>query len=222
MTTKDQIIKLLERCSAEERLEVFNYLRKSIRIHPLEGKLNVQAELILEAIDRASDLTLRGIRGIIAEVALLVDVLKNLDGWNINEIIGDATYDFLIEDSVGPVNIQVKMQRKVEGIPMVRRGKFVVEVQRTRGGTDATTGRATRPYRFGQFDILAVSMQPSTNKWDAFLYTLNRWLIPRTVDPDLIKVLQPISPMLNDDWTDNLETCIEWFRSGINKNIASF
>lgn len=222
MTIKDEIIKLLEKCSAEERLEVFQYLRRSIRVHPLEEKLNVKAEVILEAIDRASDLTLRGVRGIITEVAFLVDVLKKLNGWNVLEISGDASYDFLIEDNFGPVNIQVKMQRKVRGIPMVRRGKFVVEVQRTRGGLDVVTGLATRPYRFGQFDILAVSMQPSTNNWNAFLYTVGAWLRPRAADLELIEVYQPISPTLNEDWTDNLDTCIQWFRSGVKKTIAPF
>ena len=32
------------------------------------------------------------------------------------------------------------------------------------------TGLATRPYRFGEFDILAVSMHPSTNDWNRFMY----------------------------------------------------
>ncbi len=63
------IKKQLAKCTEEERRDVFESLRRDFYIHPLEKKLNVRAEVILEAIDRASDLTLRGIRGVIAEAA---------------------------------------------------------------------------------------------------------------------------------------------------------
>jgi hypothetical protein len=222
MTKRDEVIKLLEQCSPEERLEVFRYLRKSIPIHSIEAKLNTTAEIILEAIDRSKDITLRGIRGIITEVAFLVDVLTKLEGWKVAEIEGEAPYDFLIEDGDGPVNIQVKMQRKEKGAPLIRRDKFVVEVQRTRTGAHALTGEPTRPYRFGQFDILAVSMQPSTNEWNSFMYTVGAWLLSRNKTPALIEVMQPIPKEANEDWTDDLETAIEWFRSGTKKTIASF
>lgn len=108
MTTKDEVIQFLESCSPEERLEVFRYLRKLIPIHAIEAKLNTTAEIILEAIDRSKDITLRGVRGIITEVAFLIDVLTKLEGWKVNEIEGEAPYDFLIEDGVGSVNIQVR------------------------------------------------------------------------------------------------------------------
>jgi len=74
MTRKDDILNLLEQCSVEERREIFNHLRKEFPIHALEADLNTQAEVILEAMARSSDLTMRGIRGIIAEAAFLVDV----------------------------------------------------------------------------------------------------------------------------------------------------
>jgi len=222
LTTKDEVIQFLESCSPEERLEVFRYPRKSIPIHAIEAKLNTTAEIILEAIDRSKDITLRGVRGIITEVAFLIDVLTKLEGWKVNEIEGEAPYDFLIEDGVGPVNIQVKMQRKQAGKPLIRKDKFVVEVQRTRTGADKTTGQPTRPYRFGEFDILAVSMQPSTNEWNNFMYTVGFWLLPRTNTPELIEVMQPIPREANEDWTDDLNTAIGWFRSGTKKTIAPF
>jgi hypothetical protein len=218
----DEVIQFLGGCSPEERLEVFRYLRKSIPIHVIEAKLNTTAEIILEAIDRSSDITLRGVRGIITEVAFLVDVLTKLEGWKVMEIAGEAPYDFLIEDVVGPVNIQVKMQRKQTGKPLIRKDKFVVEVQRTRTGEDPVTGQPTRPYRFGQFDILAVSMQPSSNKWNSFMYTVGAWLLPRNNTPELIEVMQPIPKEANADWTDDLDTAIEWFRSGTKKTISPF
>ena len=222
MTKKDYILDLLEQCSVEERLEVFNHLRKEFPIHSLEADLNTQAEVILEAMARSSDLTMRGIRGIIAEAAFLVDVLQKLGGWRIVEIVGDAAYDFLIEDAVGRVSIQVKMQRRQRGVPLVRGGgKFVVETQRTRTGKDAAGG-ATRPYRFGEFDILAVSLHPSTNDWTTFAYTVGTWLRPRSGDSSLLDVFQPIPDDSNEDWTDSLETCIDWFRSGVKRTIAPF
>lgn len=221
MTRKDEVMTLLEQCSQEERREIFNHLRKEFQIHPLETDLNTQAEVILEAMARSSDLTMRGIRGIIAEAAFLVDVLQRLEGWKIVEIVGDAPYDFLIEDAAGPVSIQVKMQRRVKGVPLVRADKFVVETQRTRTGRDAA-GAATRPYRFGEFDILAVSLHPSTNNWTHFVYTVGTWLRPRAGDANLLEVFQPISREPNDDWTDSLETCVEWLRAGTRRTIAPF
>jgi hypothetical protein len=221
MTKKDEVLRLLEQCSVEERREIFNHLRQEFHIHPLEADLNTQAEVILEAMARSSDLTMRGIRGIIAEAAFLVDVLQKMERWKTVEIVGDAPYDFLIADAVGQVSIQVKMQRREKGIPLVRAGKFAVETQRTRTGKDAAGG-ATRPYRFGEFDILAVSLNPSTNDWTRFLYTVGSWLRPRASDPNLLEVFQPVPEHPNQDWTDNLETCIDWFRSGKRRTVESF
>src|SRR5437773_2409908 len=96
LSPKAEILRLLEQCSAEERFEVFQHLRREFPIHRLEVDLNAQAEVILEAMARSSDLTMRGIRGIIAEAAFLVDILQKLEGWRILEIEGDAPYDFLI------------------------------------------------------------------------------------------------------------------------------
>jgi len=222
MTPKDQILQLLEDCNEDELREILQRIRQTVSIHPIEAKLNTHAEVILEAIDRASDLTLRGIRGIIAEASFLVNVIDRLEGWKNIHLTGDHSYDFLIEDSIGQIKIQVKMQRKEKGVPkLTKTGKYVVETQRTRGGKDATTGEATRPYRFGEFDILAVSMHPSTNDWSQFTYTVGDWLLPRRGVPTQLEVLQPISLASDDDWTDNLVTSIKWFRSGLKKTICA-
>ena len=218
---REQLIQFLKDLTSEERLELFKLLRKEIPIHALETKLNTQAEVILEAMARSSDLTLRGIRGIIAEAAFLVEVLQKLDGWKVGNIAGNTAYDFLIEDTIGRITIQVKMQRREKGVPLIREKKFVVETQKTRRGKDAA-GEDTRPYRFGEFDILAVSLHPATNNWARFAYTVGTWLRPRAHSPHLLEVLQPVAWTPNDDWTDNLETCIGWFRAGIRKTIAPF
>ncbi len=221
MTRKDQLIKFLDSLSDEERREIFRLLRKKISIHSLEAELNTQAEIILEAVARSSDLTIRGVRGIIAEAAFLREVLQHLKDWKICNIVGNAAYDFLIEDQAGRISIQVKMQRKEKGIPLVRRDKFVVETQKTRRGRNAA-GENTRPYRFGEFDILAVSLHPATNDWNSFAYTVGSWLRPRTSAPQFLEVFQPVAQIPNDEWTDNVETCIEWFRSGTQRTIAPF
>lgn len=149
-------------------------------------------------------------------------MLAKLTGWEDVTPPGDASYDFLIKDQVGLVSIQVKMQRKERGEPKIRNGKYVVETQRTRGGKNSTTGLATRPYRFGEFDILAVSMHPSSNDWNEFMYSVGAWLRPRHSDPTLLDVFQPIAIKPNEDWTDDLATCIKWLRSGARKTIAPF
>ncbi len=218
---REQLIDFLKGLTPDERLELFKLLRKEIPIHALESELNTQAEVILEAMARSSDLTMRGIRGIIAEAAFLVEVLQKLDGWRIGNIAGNTAYDFVIEDNVGRITIQVKMQRKEKGIPLVRENKFVVETQKTRRGKDAA-GEDTRPYRFGEFDILAVSLHPATNDWSRFAFTVGSWLRPRPSSPHLLEVFQPVALAPNEDWADNLETCVKWLRSGIRKTIASF
>lgn len=225
----DEIKRLLERCSEAERKAIFDLLRRQFPIHALEAKLNAPAELILEAIDRSSDLIKRGIRGVIAEAAFRLHVVSKLEGWDSQELLGDFPYDFVLQDKLGKVRVQVKMQRLKEHVPMTAnqgyRGlpadMYVVETQRTRGGRDQQTGGDTRPYRFGEFDILAVSLQPSTDDWTAFIYTVASWLLPRPENRRLMLKFQPVPKSANDLWTASLETCIDWFRSRERKRILS-
>lgn len=222
MTKKDDALKLLAELSSEERREIFAHLRTEFPIHPFEKVLNTSAEVILESLARSPDLTQRGVRGIIAEQTFITEILNKLRGWKILEIVGDVSYDFLLEDATGQVTVQVKTQRKEKGVAKVRGGKFVVEVQRTRGGVDAVTGEPTRPYRFGEFDILAVSMHASTGAWDNYMYTVGTWLIPSRKDARRIETMQPVSSEPDDDWTNYLETAIAWFRSNTRKTIKGF
>ena len=59
---------------------MFQALRAEFPIHPLEVKLNAEAEVILESIDRAGGLVLRMMRGVIAEAAFDVEVVRHLEG----------------------------------------------------------------------------------------------------------------------------------------------
>ncbi len=72
MTETEQIKHLLSLCSPVQRQEIFHHLREEFHIHPLEAELHTEAEIILEAIQRSGGLTLRMIRGVIAEVAFQI------------------------------------------------------------------------------------------------------------------------------------------------------
>ncbi len=124
MTSVDlkKIHELLGQCSHDERREMLRILREEFPIHELERKLNISAEVILEAIDRSSDLTLRGVRGVIAEAAFKEYVVIPLveQGWNDLPINGNPSFDFLMKSSSSlEVKIQVKMQRKKGQLPML-------------------------------------------------------------------------------------------------------
>lgn len=203
-------------------------LRQEFNIHPLEDKLHTKAEVILEAFGRANDLTLRGIRGIIAEAAFSVDIVSALKGWKDVTPPGDYPYDCLLEDDIGQVRVQVKMQRlrghrpmrAKEGYRFLPDDMFVVETQRTRGGLD-NKGEKTRPYRFGEFDILAVALHPSTNNWSDFVYTVADWLIPDPQQQKWMLKFQPVSATENEDWTADFLKSVAWFRAGKKKRICA-
>ena len=127
-----------------------------------------------------------------------------MTGWESDPPVGDVSYDACLKKDGQSVRIQVKMQRKVKGEPMLRRGLHVVEVQRTRTGT-SKEGGATRPYRFGEFDLLAVCMQASTGSWQSFMYVPAKSLSPKPGAPDEIETFQGI-PVIGDNgvWSNDL------------------
>ncbi len=213
-----EIKRLIDQCGDQQCQDILRYVRQRVDIHPLEKQLNCSAEIILESIARAADITIRGIRGIITEVAFKQGILDKLTTWQDITPVGELPYDFLLTDGKRQVSIQVKMQRKEKGVvKLTKSGKWVAETQRTRNGTKG--GEKTRPYKFGEFDILAVSLQPAKGSWNRFMYTVGSWLIPRPHDDTLVKVMQPVSMVPDDDWTDNLETCISWHFSGVKNTI---
>jgi excisionase family DNA binding protein len=223
-----QIEQLLLACTVEQRQLIFRLLRQEFPIHPIETDLNTEAEIILEAFARdKTGLTFRMMRGVIAQSAFEIEVVENLIGWHNISQTGDLPFDFMLADSVAAVKIQVKLQRSKEFRPMFaneayRRfpaNMYVVETQKTRGGNDSVTGESTRSYRFNEFDIIAVAMQPSKLNWRSYMYTVGNWLIPDDKDQGKILKFQPVPMVPNDDWTDNFEQCVSWLRSGISKTI---
>lgn len=215
------IRELLAQCSIEERAAFFRELRAQHLIHEFEEVIGAPAEMILEAVHRAPELTRRMLRGVIADAAFRQFVVHSLAefGWRDATPVGNFAYDYVVEDDAGAVTVQVKLQRSERGIPVVKRGErfgfgdaiYIVETQKTRTGTDGQD-KQTRPYRYGEFDILAVSMQPSTAKWDRYMYTLGRWLLPGRNAGEMA-TLQPVAMSPNEFWTDDFRTAARWFRT---------
>ncbi len=221
----ERIRSMLEVCDQATRLKVYEYLNVNSerRPHPIEVRLGASAEVILEALGRAGELTTRMFRGIIAEAAFDVHVIKATPKWRTEPLTGNLPFDYEVGDEVGSVRVQVKLQRSTRGSPINRSGYFIVETQRTRGGlrrAEKGTDERTRPYRFGEFDILAVCLQPSTARWDDFRYTVGNWLQPHEDDPKSIATLQPVAQHPNADWSDDFERCVEWFRGGKRRRIG--
>lgn len=154
-------------------------------------------------------------------------ILAGVPGWVKDMPAGNHSFDCQLRQSDRTVRIQVKSQRRKGGKPMTARAalrrfsetKYVVETQKTRAGEDGE-GADTRPYRFADFDILAVSMEASTGDWTQFRYTLARWLIPRPDNAALMLKFQPVSLVPDADWTDKLLTAIDWYLSNQEKTIS--
>lgn len=218
----DLILHQLGDCSQDEKIVVLKHLRANTPPHPLESEWNTLAESLLTAIARSPDLTQRGIRGILAEATFEEVVIPKIEseGWKSVPIEGHRAYDFHLLKDGSAIRIQVKLQRKESGEPkeysrsarlQLSRAPeklYCVEIQRTRSGQNK--GESTRPYHFGDFDILAVNLHPSTGNWQKFVYTPERWLLPRETNRKLIKILQPVPEASDQYWTDSLPKCIDW------------
>jgi hypothetical protein len=238
---------VLQEFSVDERKLLKAHLQLLLP-HPLELEWGVAGDTILSAIRRSSDLTKRGVRGIIAEAVFESDVLPALEakGWEPASIPADLSYDVKIRRADKSVTIQIKLQRLEKGAPKLYYPKhysqetlYVVEVQKTRSGqkaSEATDGEAggvsksarsakvqTRPYHFGDFDILAVNMHPSSGNWNDFRYTVSSWLLPRRdrKSKHLIEIFQPVATSANDVWTDDIETCLEWLEQGVERKVLT-
>lgn len=212
---------LLAQCSKAEQEAIFRELRARFAIHEFEALIGAPAEMILEAVYRAPELTRRMLRGVIADAAFRQFVVAKLieAGWRDATPEGNFAYDYKLADGRGEITVQVKLQRSERGAPVVKSGKrfgfegqvHMVETQKTRTGTDDKDNK-TRPYRYGEFDVLAVSMQPSSARWDRYMYTLGRWLILGR-NAGEIATLQPVAMTPGDFWTDKFVQAVEWFRT---------
>jgi hypothetical protein len=245
----DEMIEAAEKlfcdCLPEEQTALKRYFRRMFP-HPLEKLWGLNADTILSAIERSSDLTKRGVRGIIAEAVFEMSVADSLrgSGWALEMLSADVPYDAILRNAANAVKVQIKLQRSEKGIAKFYYPKyypaeslFVVEVQKTRSGLATVKGQLqhgdtvledvakikakTRPYKFGDFDILAVHMHPSSGDWNSFRYTLASWLLPRSSDKNLIEIFQPVAAKPNEVWTNDLATCLRWFESEELRTVLS-
>jgi hypothetical protein len=239
MTEKtDRVKAVIDSLSSDELQDLVSYLRQKLPRHPLEEKWGISHELILDAIHRSQDIVQRGVRGVIAEAVFDAKILTNIKGWHSVPVLGDLPYDFKIrrDSDRREITVQVKLQRTEAGLPLTRKrfgpDTFIVEVQKTRTGTKKpkktdvllpdtapAAPEKTRPYQFGDFDILAVNMQPSAHDWTRFMYTVGSWLMPRAGDKKLMEIMQPVAEKRSEVWTDSIEECFQWFLSGEKKLI---
>jgi hypothetical protein len=221
----DALIKRIARLGRTEKQRIFDEIKDEVVVHALEERFGISVQVICEAIIRAGDLTQRGIRGVIAETVFSLQVVPKISGWQDATPVGDHPYDVLLTNGKSRVRIQVKMQRRERGEPL-RRAKtkrgpkafYIVEVQRTRTGSRG--GELTRPYRFSEFDLLAVCMQPSTGNWRDFLYIWAKSLqskkdrmgapILSNGEP-IIETLQFVPPYpgtSEPDWFDDIDPAL--------------
>ena len=200
---------------------LFRELRRQHLLHEFEKIIGAPAEMILEAVHRAPELTRRMLRGVIADAAFRTFAIASLEptGWKDVTPEGNFAFDYKLDDGNGPITVQVKLQRSERGSPVVKSGTrygfdsdvFIAETQKTRTGTDGDENQ-TRPYRYGEFDILAVSMQPSSARWDRYMYTLGRWLVQGR-NASEVATLQPVGTRTNDFWTDDFTIAAQWLRA---------
>ncbi|MFY0634493.1 MAG: hypothetical protein JXQ91_11810 [Vannielia sp.] len=221
------ILRDLERLDASEKQEVFDRLKGTCISHPLEREWGTSAEVILDAIAQSTDLTQRGVKGVIADRAFHRLVVPQLEQsrWVSDPIEGDMPFDADLTRDGARTTVQVKMQRRTRGEPLERlasgEAHWVVEVQRTRSG-QSSDGTSTRPYAFGSFDILAVNLYASSGDWSHFVYTVANWLLPRPKEPDLIAVMQPVSQKPSEFWTRDFDEAVAWLRSGDMRRLPEF
>lgn len=209
--TLDELLDIVRASTPDQKARLFSELRSSHSIHDLEKQWRIGAEVILEAISRSNDLTKRGVRGVIAETIFALEIVPKLSSWKDVTPAGNHSFDSVLRKKNKDVRVQVKLQRKERGQPKVRKdGSFVVEVQRTRGGLRG--GEKTRPYRFTDFDLLAVCMEPSTGDWTSFMYIPVRKLKADVSDKRAIMTFQSVpvhSDSFQGNWTGSLSAALE-------------
>src|SRR5207244_9011795 len=143
-----QIEAILAKCTPSERSAILRSVEKVLPKHPFEIRMNAPADVILDALERGSDLIVRGVRGVVGEAVFVREVVPRLKKWKNITTTGDHPYDVALRDKAGTLRIQVKMQRRIKGQPMIRKGSATLAEKRTR--TESRAGKQTGPYCFGE------------------------------------------------------------------------
>ena len=217
--TPQELIEYIDHAEGEQLQELLWMLRqrRRIPIHRLETEWGTTAEAILEAIYEAPDLIQRGVRGVLAEAIFrTVVVPQRLPAWASQPVENDEAYDLLLtHPRWGSVRVQVKSQRKEKQIPKIYKGQFgpppvyVVETQRTRNGT-LPDGTPSRPYRFHEFDVLAVCLHASSGSWEDFIFCASGDLLARPLNREWLDVIQPIYLDRPQVWFRDFEALVAY------------
>lgn len=175
--------------------------------HPLEERWGLEGSVVLDAIESSIDLIQRGVLGVVAEHQFKNKILDPLNGSLQILPTADHSVDYLITDSANPpVSVQVKLQRRTNGVPILENGQALVETQKSRSrGKGKST---TRLYRYGDFDIVAVSLWPSTGDWSKFMFAAGHQLRPAFRKPQFMAGFQPVSLKSDGVWTDDFLACV--------------
>lgn len=174
--------------------------------HPLETDLNASARDILDAIQSGFRAQV-DVKGKLAELYLHRRLRRlEVEGQiaNVEWSDRDGQPDFFLTYRGRRLSIQCKNVRSGEEYKTgARKGMLKVELRKTRGGTDASTGERTRCYRPDEFDVVAVCLFNQTGSWD-FLYAAARRLGRHRQQQDRLAVFHPVPRQATPTWPDDL------------------
>lgn len=175
--------------------------------HPLEERWGIEGADVLDAIDGSIDLIQRGVLGVLAEHQFRKKILDPLPPpWQVLPT-ADHSVDYLLgNNNEPPVSVQVKLQRRTNGIPILENGCALVETQKSRSRGKGR--KTTRLYQYGDFDIVAVSLWPSTGDWGRFMFAAGHHLRPAHRKPQFMAGFQAVSLKPDDIWTDDFLACV--------------
>lgn len=183
--------------------------------HSLERTFNSTARDILDAVESGFR-TKVDVKGKLAELYLFRTLTALQEQGSISELIWsdiDGEPDFFIEYQKHHLSIQCKNVRSGELYKTgERKGKFKVELQKTRGGTDLKTGEKTRYYHPDEFDIVAVCLFNQTGNWE-FLYAMAKDLARHRKHGNRLEVMHPVPPRASPPWNNNLLDILQSFHS---------
>jgi len=193
-----------------------------------------EARTILEAVRRISRPTKGKVRRTIAEAILKKLIVPSLadSGWKLRASQADySPCDLLLERDgllaridfalLQPATAKFKRTYRGQHSDVAHALEVKKSQLRGRGAKGIETGGARRSvpadtahgrsYTFDDFDILAVNIQAATYRWPDFRYTLASRLRPHPIHPSLINVIQSVPLTPNEEWTDDLSACLEWY-----------
>jgi|SRR5882724_2201020 len=133
--------------------------------HPLEDLWGESASTILDAIYSSGGYTQRSVRGVLGEHLFKPILVATMPEWIVAKGDGKGAVDYSLSRGDEELFIQCKVMRSQKGKPLYKDGCPVVECQKTNGKV-----KGTRTYKQDQFDILAVSLWPISQKWDDWAY----------------------------------------------------